>query len=503
MISRQRTVVSFVVISLVLLAGVETASAERRQRIQNRTEPTELVAAFAALEPVGERSGWGRIEVRDERQTSGSVRTVDIRLCQMTPNSTFEIDVQGMELAAVTTDGDGYAELAFSSTDKGQRVLPVGFPSAADLESVTVLDESLAAVLEGRFTVIRHAWAEFRHSQRIALVDVTGGGATGVAAVGESDAGEQAFITHASGLVPGTSYTIVVDGFPLAIVIADAEGQASLEMVAPAEENPIPAELLPVSEIRIVEWYLGDDLLLWGAFSGDPECETLRGEIQYVEGDEILIRVADTQAKRRIWIKVTRETQFREFEELSDLGAGDVIVVEGCWRDEMLVASWILLAEPYVEPECDGFRAVVEEVGADKLVLRPTGDDRRAIVVRVSGSTELEGFDRLSDLSEGDVVAVEACPRDEVLVADWIRLLEEAQEPEWWETDGVVTAVFDGSFNLDTGEEILRVSVGDGTEYVGLEGVHQLGIGDVVFVEGPCDGESLDAAVVKLVEAAD
>jgi hypothetical protein len=86
-------------------------------------------------------------------------------------------------------------------------------------------------------------------------------------------------------------------------------------------------------------------------------------------------------------------------------------------------------------------------------------------------------------------------------VAWWVVLVEDADAPEWWETDGTVTEIFEGGFALDTGKEILRVFVGDGTEYEGIDGVGGLDVGDFVFVEGPCDGESLEAAFVKLIEA--
>jgi len=79
----------------------------------------------------------------------------------------------------------------------------------------------------------------------------------------------------------------------------------------------------------------------------------LEGTIHVIEGDEILLRVTSTDAKRRILVKVTRETEFKEFEELSELGEGDVVVVEGCWREGVLVAGWVLLAERAEEPECE------------------------------------------------------------------------------------------------------------------------------------------------------
>jgi len=351
-------------------------------------EPAEHVAAIAALEPVGDGTGWGRIVVRDERRTTGVEQSVKLWLFGMEPFADFVVRVEGVELATVTTDGDGYAVLSLHSQAKAQLELTEALPSARDLESVTVFDTSLAAVLEGTFTVIRQSGADLLHHERIALEDVTGGDATGVAAVAESDSDEQGFFTRASGLVPGSSYQVVVDGFRLAILTADLEGQAALEMTAPAEDNPLPAEVLPVSSFRIVEWYLGEDLLLWGAFSGEPDCEKLRGAVLEVTDEGFVIKVGS----HRILVIVTDETRFENLEDGVDIDEGDVVVVEGCWDGEALVAEWVLLVEDDDEPECEKLRGVVLEVGEDGFVMT-VGSHR--VRIAVTDETRFEDFELL------------------------------------------------------------------------------------------------------------
>ena len=84
----------------------------------------------------------------------------------------------------------------------------------------------------------------------------------------ESD-GKQEFKTRASGLKPGSAYRIEVDAFAAGIVIADAVGQAALELEHPDDENPLPPEMQPIEDVRMVEWK--DDqgaTVLGGSFTG-------------------------------------------------------------------------------------------------------------------------------------------------------------------------------------------------------------------------------------------
>jgi len=163
------------------------------------------------------------------------------------------------------------------------------------------------------------------------------------------------------------------------------------------------------------------------------------------------------------------------------------------------VAWWVVLVESAAEPDCIGIEGAILRVGVDEVLLG-VGDDE--VVVEVSADTHFIEFEELAELGEGDVVDIEGCWEGDLLVASWMRLLEDADAPEWWETDGTVTALFDNGFNLDTGEEIIRVFVGDHTDYERVDGLGGIGIGDFVFVEGPCDGESLEAVFVNLIEAA-
>ena len=89
--------------------------------------------------------------------------------------------------------------------------------------------------------------------------------------------------------------------------------------------------------------------MLSGEFSGvsdsggddeEPEeCDEFRGVVLQV-GDRRLVM---ERGEQRIVVAVTEETEFEGFKELSELAEGDVVVVEGCWDGDVLVAWWIVL----------------------------------------------------------------------------------------------------------------------------------------------------------------
>jgi hypothetical protein len=73
----------------------------------------------------------------------------------------------------------------------------------------------------------------------------------------------------ATGLEPGRSYSIQVDGFVAGVVTAGAGGQASLELEHPDDENPLPPEMQPVEDLRLVEWKDAQGVtVLAGSFTG-------------------------------------------------------------------------------------------------------------------------------------------------------------------------------------------------------------------------------------------
>jgi molybdopterin-guanine dinucleotide biosynthesis protein len=491
-----RTVVGVVVFGLALVGAAQTGSADGQgtRRGGRRQATPNHVAAFAALEPVGSESGWGRILVRDDYRSSGSQRAVKVWVFGLEPGGQYDVEAEGVAIGTVTTDGDGDGELQLHTETEGKGVLSA-LPPAGDIVSAAVVDRSLAVVLEGTFSTVSQQLDDaVEYEEKITLEDVTGGFATGMACVRVKESDAQQFVTRGSRLAPGESYRILVDGYLAGAVTADVEGQAALELEHPDEENPLPAELQPVTEIRSVEWYHGEELLLAGTFLGEPECETVRGVVVEITDDGFVMEVGD----RHLSVVVTEETVFREFEHLYDLDEGDAVKVEVCFRGDLLVAEWILLVEDDDEPECIETRGEVLRVGVDELLLL-TGDEE--LVVVVNEDTLFKGFEHLRDLGDGDFVALEGCFDGEVVVAAWVMLLEAADEPDCRRFEGVFVERTDGGFVMLVGEDDrLHVVVTDQTHLWEFRELDDLDEGDLVATEGCFDGEVFVAEWVMLLE---
>ena len=83
-------------------------------------------------------------------------------------------------------------------------------------------------------------------------------------------------------------------------------------------------------------------------------------------------------------------------------------------------------------------------------------------------------------------------------------LLEDNDEPEWWKVDGRVVDLFEeGGFALSADGEVIKVIVTEETELEGYENAGQIAEGDIVFAEGPSDGEILFAKRLVLIEHGD
>ena len=226
----------------------------------------------------------------------------------------------------------------------------------------------------------------------------------------------------------------------------------------------------------------------------DDDCVGVRGVVtdRMIRG--FVLKVGDDFVE----VAVTNETRFKEFETFDDLDGGEVVAVGGCFDGEVLVAAWIMLLE---DDDCVEARGLVVEPATLGFWLQ-VGDDLVKVVV--TNETHFREFETLDDLDGGEVVAVEGCFDGEVLVAAWIMLLEDNDEPEWWKVDGRVVDLFEeGGFALSADGEVIKVIVTEETELEGYENAGQIAEGDIVFAEGPSDGEILFAKRLVLIEHGD
>ncbi len=245
-------------------AGLSVRRLARVERIEASQE------AAAALTAVGAASGWGRIKVEDEVRQGVEKREVEVDLFEMEPMTQFTVEADGVVLGTITTDAAGWGLLKLETDDNSHPPVPATLPAAGDLVAASVRDASDGFVLEGSFMKFENGADDSTiHEEKISLDDVGGAGAAGVAKVEREVDGTQEFDTRATGLIPGDSYSIKVDGFTAGMVTADPIGQARLKLESLDDEDPLPTDLQPVEDLRVVEWFdTGGSLILAGVFSG-------------------------------------------------------------------------------------------------------------------------------------------------------------------------------------------------------------------------------------------
>ncbi|MCP4900580.1 MAG: hypothetical protein GY906_26755 [bacterium] len=491
-------------LGLVLVLSSQAVGARTLQAIKERARPNlDQTTAIAALTPVGAVSGWGRAVVRDNDPPSGSIRSVQVAIHGMAAHTEYIITIEGVDVGTVRTNQSGSAELRLQDQGEGHNPVPDDLPEADQLESVTIFDGSFAATLTGTFTAIVHCPGDLVYEELIELDDMTQGGFSGLARVEMRDSGYQEFMTRATGLVPGNVYKITVDDLETAIQTADSEGQAGVLLNHPSEENPLPTDLNPVSEIVTVMWsdQSGETILL-GSFPGDGarDCRELEGEVIEITSDGFILQFGESS----VMVSVTPETRWINFIN-HGLQVGDQVRVNGCFEDEIFVAERVKLIEG--QSECDTIEGVVEGVEPARFEIR-IGEE--VVTVVTTSNTEMIGFGD-GNLEAGDTVKVGGCWDDEVFIADWVKLLDDGEECD--SRTGYVTEITTSGFKMQvantsqanlhthtTPHNYLTVIVTPETQWEGFDD-HQLTVGDKVRVEGCWDGDSLVAEEVELLEA--
>jgi hypothetical protein len=463
------------------------------RRVGLRRAVPDHVVAYAALESPERGAGWGRFVVRDAALPSREERALQVSVFGLDPGARYLVEADGIEVGAIVTDRKGDGSLKLETTGRGLHDVLSGLPPADDMVGAGIRDTWGTVILDGYFRVVRaHISDPTVHSEKIHLEDETEGDARGMAAVCRKESGAQGFATMAAGLEPGLLYTIVVDTIEVGIVTADEEGQGGLELRVPAEEDLLPDALQPVDEIRHVQWFQGELLLLSGVFSGESEtddrCHEVEGRFAGLTDDGFILRKGDADLE----VVVTSETEFGGFDNLAQLEEGDWLEVRGCWDDEQFVAESVGFEEP--EPECDTFLGEILERIDGGFVLQ-VGDE--AIEVHVTEETIFSGFEDLEDLDDGDIVKIRGCFEAEVIVAAWVGLLE---DDDCIELRGIVAERTDRGFVLQVGEDFIEVVVTDETRLKNFESLGELDGGEKVALEGCFDGDVLVAAWVYLVE---
>lgn len=403
---------------VVIAAGIASEAGGPQRSGGARVQPQAIhSSAFAALQPVGEAEGWGRIVVRDAELPIGLHRMVEVRLFGMEPGAEFLVSIDGVELGTLRTRPSGTGVLKLQSMGRGHDAVPEELPPAGDLMRAFVTGPE-GPVLEGSFSVLGRPGGPTTYEEQTKLEDVTGGEAAGWAKVEMKGEEHQEFKTLATGLVPGGAYKVFVDSLDLATLIADAQGQARLHREWPDDDNPLPDALLPVSEIVAVEWHDPEGLLLRGSFSGLGECGTFLGVVAAIseggftlETDSLTLEVA-----------TTGDTKWDDFGD-HELAVGDRVKVEGCWDGDVFLANEIELKNPDHDDECG---SVVGKVGAIAENVLTIVNGARRVEVLTDSDTEWAGFPG-REVAVGDRVKADGCWEGGAFLARKVTLMPGAK----------------------------------------------------------------------------
>jgi hypothetical protein len=447
--------------------------------------------AYAALQPVGDATGWGRVVVRDDDLPSGLKRTVQVWLFGMQPRTDYLVTIDGVAIGSILTHSSGNGVLKLQNDGRGHEPVPEELPFIDELQSVVIYGPGLAPTLEGSFSSLIRPGGDTIYEESIELDDVSGGDAEGMAKVEMKEGGHQEFKTCATGLMPNSIYEVIVDGVTVATVTADEQGQACVKLEEPDDENPLPPELSPVSEIVSVQWWdSAGDLILSGAFTGVGACAHLKGTVTGFTATGFTLETPD----ETVTVVVTEETTWEEF-GVHELAVGDKVKVEGCWDDDDFVAEVIeLLNGDDQEDGCATFVGIIGNVSGENFVL---DTDQGSLPVVTTGETEWLDFGD-HELAIGDKVKVEGCWDGEVFVADEVELKSRNDPGErCGNLMGVVTEVSLPSFTMQKGNKAIQVLTTDETEWKKFCD-HDFAVGDKVKVVGCWSDEVFDAQEVEL-----
>jgi hypothetical protein len=298
-------------------------------------------------------------------------------------------------------------------------MVPPGLPPVGNFFSAIVLRDGGFSVLQGEFTTMESPRRETTYEEEIVLDEANESGATGMAKVEMRGEEYQEFVTRASGLIPGLTYSIFVQGptfaLTVATVTAGAEGQARVNLEYPDDENPIPPDLLPVSDIEMVEWLDPDGFaVLSGIFSGLGVCGKVVGIVTAGDENEFTL---DTQ-EGPVTVVTDADTVWEDFGD-HDFGVDDNLKVEGCWDGDVFIARAVEYKDCCDQNTCFKLVGTATEIIPGVSFDLVTG--KGTITVLMTADTLMEGFGG-EDIAEGDKVKVEGCMEGDEFVADVVEL---------------------------------------------------------------------------------
>jgi hypothetical protein len=202
----------------------------------------------------------GGVRLKLRQQGRADVQKLDLQVEALAPETPYSLfaflrDVANpLEVETFTTDEDGDARLKLMHLGHGNasgKVFPPGLDPLTQIVRLEVRDEADAVVLA----------VDLADADRIGVLvkrklDDAGAepGAAGALFLKQRD-DAASFRLTASGLAPGASYTLMIDGAPYGSYPADADGELRIDTLP--DGAPLPYEMQTI-ELRNA----GDEVVL-------------------------------------------------------------------------------------------------------------------------------------------------------------------------------------------------------------------------------------------------
>jgi hypothetical protein len=169
----------------------------------------------------------------------------------MVRTAEYKLAVNGevVATAPVFATNLGSVRFFFSTTENPPPVLPV-----TSIRRIELRDAANRVVLSGEFRedlptdLARRAYKQARLIATAATTDQIGG-----SAVAKIEGPREELSVRAEGLIPGATYTVVIDGLSLGSIGATASGFLGVLLASDGSAPPLPPALRPVTKLTRIE----------------------------------------------------------------------------------------------------------------------------------------------------------------------------------------------------------------------------------------------------------
>jgi hypothetical protein len=214
----------------------------------------------------------GSVEIEMKKEDGALNQQLEVRVENLTPATIFKLFADGVEIATITTDSSGRAEVTLSSQPGGNELL---LPPSLNLMSVGLIEVKNAAgqtILSS--AIIPTDCGKDREEKEIELKaagsDLDASGEAEIQIEREDGAiSEQEFKVEVEDLDPTTSFKILVNSVEIGTFTTSNSGRAEVNFSSKPKgnERTLPSAINPLTNITLVEVRtLSGQVVLSGSF---------------------------------------------------------------------------------------------------------------------------------------------------------------------------------------------------------------------------------------------